>query len=542
MSLFSRRYGGNKANCDLYIVDAIPEENTGLFYMYSPEEWLEHIKNKYGDNWENNIESRGDIHGEGSCFARKGLFEEIDGKIYGGTAGKNKYPIAAYAIVTEDYQFLFSPTEFIGPTYAALSNTSIKGLTNNDVIGSDLTYWHYPYFKYVNFNVPYLYCDDADTDHTGRTYLNQQNRVQEYFDKLNDSDGYENTTFIDECFYDTGTVLGLYDNWIDSSISIYSSVLPDASINEVYGGPYVISSDAPPTTYRTDKDTWPFTWKIFPTSYKDRDIKNDIIDPYQRITNDTEGNSWNSFPGFDGKLNDIRLRGWGIFPDTTYGFIELLDKFYIPSKNELKLIIKNVLTAHYDKQWFDNKNSMSSLYSNSTTKEIEKLLKCGTSLSLLRKPFRRTDTSKGIDRNEYISDLACLWEDIPFGGSGSTEFFWTSTPYSYTCYPYSQNQMGVSLSMIVAKHTSYVEDVADIEDTEEYIKYPSGFTMNGDRVYNYYIFDKHEIGYKSGYNSSSNPGRNYKINEGKLIACARIPKEVVWAPEYEGRHPEIKRF
>ena len=536
MSLFARRYGNNKANCDLYIVDASVDTTTGLYYMYSPEEWLEHIKNTYGTTkWdaEDRIIKRDDIHGVGEYYERQRFW---NGSSY------SSYAIAAYAIVTEDSQFLFSPTEYTGPTYDSLANNSEKYMVHEDVIGSNnITYGNYgDVFKHVNFNAPYVYYDDENADKTGRTFEKQKEKIIKCFESLNDSSGYENTNAIEECFYpiDTDGANGLYGDWMDSSVRIYSEISPDASINEVYAGPYVISSFGSRANYVDMERTpfWPYTLKIFPNAVIDYNVaSSQLVEPYYDLGE-------NLFPGFT-QMNNKRISGYGCFPDATYDFISMVNEEtktpFIPSKNEMMLIIKNILTAYYDKQWFDNANSKSSLYSTDTTKDIEKLLKCGTSVSMLRKPFRHVYEEKGIDRLEYLSDLSCLWEDIPAGGSSPKEFFWTSTPFSYNCNPYSnKNQMSLSLSMYVAKYTSDVDNV----DSENYVKYPSGLDLNtGAYSYSYYIFDETATGYKTGKGSSSAAGSRSNTNEGKLIMCYRIPSKVEWAPESSG-HPEIKRY
>ena len=538
MSLFARRYGNNKANCDLYIVDASVDTTTGLYYMYSPEEWLEHIKNTYGTTkWdaEDRIIKRDDIHGVGEYYERKSFW---NGSSY------SSYAIAAYAIVTEDSQFLFSPTEYTGPTYDSLANNSEKYMVHEDVIGTNtITYSNYGgVFKHVNFNMPYVYCDDNNADKTGRTYEKQKEKIIKCVESLNDSSGYENTKAIEKCFYPISTdgVNGLYGDWIDSSVRIYSEISPDASINEVYAGPYVISSFGSHANYIADivrTPFWPYTVNIFPNAVADYNvISSQSVEPYYELGEKL-------FPGFT-QMNNKRLSGYGCFPDAPYDFISMMNKetktSFIPSKNEMMLIIKNILTAYYDKQWLDNNNSKSSLYSTDTTKDIEKLLKCGTSVSMLRKPFKHVYEEKGIDRLEYLSDLSCLWEDIPQGGSSPKEFFWTSTPYSYSCSPHAavSNSMSLSLSMYVAKYTSSIDDV----DAENYVKYPIGWDpTTGAYRYSYYIFDETATGYKTGKGSSSAAGSRSNTNEGKLIMCYRIPSKVEWAPESSG-HPEIKRY
>lgn len=503
MSILSRRYGGNRMNCDFYVVDAsyYMEDGQKTFYMYSPPEWLQHIKDVYGNTWEDNI-TKIDVDVE-----NKTMFSG-----FGSSKShfkSDKYKIAAYAIVTDDYQFLFSPTTYVGPTFAALSRNSDEYLVREDVVSKDgtISFHDYSDFRFLNFNAPMIY--GVHSDDVGPLY--------HFLDSLTKDDGYSNTKAFQD-FFKNGK------GWVDTSVNIYSEIDPDASINEVYGGPYLIS-----TVNHDYLAKWPYFFSVFDHINQEADI----LDSYQ--PNDIEG--------FKCGLSEKRLTRYGVFPDK--GYLKL-NEFYIPSQHELKLIIKNFLIAVYYKNWFTTAFTSPT---DDLSFEIEKLLLSGTSLSALRPPFNHTitedyyDASAGVYKH-YLSDSASLYEDL-IGLYGGPGFYWSSTPYNWYAYPtwvsLDSNILTLKLNMYVAQSTAWESNLGGSQDYFKY-KYGTYLSQNGGgNAYRYYIFDKYNSGYTTGRGGFNTPGKRSDINEGKLIACHRIPNNVKWSPISVG-HPEIKRY
>lgn len=245
----------------------------------------------------------------------------------------------------------------------------------------------------------------------------------------------------------------------------------------------------------------------------------------------------------DTDLAPIRPLRWGMFTDKKGLHINKGD-VYVPAINELKVLLKNLCIAVWDKNrdWF---NVAGGKYYNPYGPGSYFLSDC---------TYHYPQGAEFHGYGGYYREIQ-TWEALGFAGASPYWGWWSSTPFQYLLsYDSAKSRFKANLSFytpcMYTDISSYDPTIGQTDDEDIWLM------PNQNYQYPYFTW-RNGINfgtYTPGYKSPSYTGRSYggyaigyydtfsnTPHEMNFIACARIPDNVEWGAESVG-HPELIRY